>query len=409
MTPSRLLAIDMLRGIAALAVVISHLPFSWSGEMGLSGFARPALPHWMTGLSHAGASGVNLFLVLSGFCIHMQWARRGAQPNTEVSFFDFWKRRLRRLYPTYFVALAVTLIGLLVVKLPSTRPMRGIADCVGYSSLSQLIADLVLLLVLAQNLNGASARVGNNPFWSLALEEQLYFLYFPFVWVRRKYGWRAALALVVGVTLTWRTAYANNVPGSPVYWFSVGPAYWLDWVLGAIAVEVHLGHVKISKWWSSPLMLVGLVLLAVGFNPPAWNEPGVELWNFPFRSAVSDAWLSLASFVMVNLLCAIERSGRLRHNWLATRLRHVGLFSYSLYLVHVPLQGLVKQLAVKAGMQSVFGILGLRFAVSLLGGALFYWLVERFFLARTRPPSVGAPPSVPTMKRPIGSSGGYRS
>ena len=66
---SRLLAIDVLRGTAVLAVVIAHLPFSKAlaatgpDELG----AHAVLTHTQTALMDYGRYGVHLFLVISGF------------------------------------------------------------------------------------------------------------------------------------------------------------------------------------------------------------------------------------------------------------------------------------------------------------------------------------------------------
>src|SRR5262245_16646268 len=52
--------------------------------------------------------GVFLFFVISGFCIHLQWARAQASgANSTIQFGAFWKRRIRRLYPPYIIALVL--------------------------------------------------------------------------------------------------------------------------------------------------------------------------------------------------------------------------------------------------------------------------------------------------------------
>src|SRR5215218_1506288 len=103
-SPMRLRSVDALRGIAALGVVVYH-----AVEQG-----KQALPNNLLAyplrlvqfISSFGYVGVFLFFVISGFCIHLQWARtRAAGEEPDVRFAPFWKRRLRRLYPPYLIAL----------------------------------------------------------------------------------------------------------------------------------------------------------------------------------------------------------------------------------------------------------------------------------------------------------------
>ncbi len=380
---SRLLSIDMLRGLAALAVVFTHLPFSWNASTSVSqSHADAALPQWAVGLLHYGANGVNLFLVISGFCIHMQWARQ-SEMHSAVSFFDFWKRRLRRLYPPYFVALALSLFGLAVLTKVSGVQVSSLAGWFGYDSNTQFGIDLILLLLLAHNLNDASRRVGNPPFWSLALEEQLYLLYFPFLALRRKWNWTVALGVVTAVTLSWRLVFANDAQ-APGFWYFVGPARWLEWTLGALAVEAHLGKVQLHRFWRSPLSCAALLLVAMAVSPPDWYVAGEPLYQLPYGLVVRELLFSLAGFVLINFGCDLERLGKLRNRTPAQWLGEVGVFSYSLYLVHNPAQIIAKRLALQVGVRSVAGILCIRLVFSLVAGYVFYRVVELFFINRSR-------------------------
>src|SRR6476660_9088344 len=98
----RLTSIDALRGFAALGVVLYH-------AVGRADLALPrGLLQWPGFFVHSltgfGYVGVFLFFVISGFCIHLQWARaRAAGRQSQIEFGAFWKRRLRRLYPPYVI------------------------------------------------------------------------------------------------------------------------------------------------------------------------------------------------------------------------------------------------------------------------------------------------------------------
>jgi peptidoglycan/LPS O-acetylase OafA/YrhL len=252
----------------------------------------------------------------------------------------------------------------------------------GYAQTSTLILDLLLLVVLAQNLTSASSRVGNPPFWSLALEEQLYILYFPLLAIRRRLGWRWALAIVVAVTLGWR-GWRLLHPELPEQWNLLGPARWLEWTLGAVAVEAHLGRVKLPSLASS-LWVAGAALgVGVAIAPPFHAWPTI-----PGASLVNDVIFSFAGFVLVNACCRADREGRIAGNRIALAFARLGVMSYSLYLVHFPVMAVTKRFALMLGLRSVSALLACRFGAALLAAYAFFRLVESHFLNASRAKAV---------------------
>src|SRR6266550_2516962 len=93
---TRLRSIDALRGIAALGVVFYH-----AVEQGDKVLPNNPLKYPVKLLqfgSSFGYIGVFLFFVISGFCIHLQWARgRSNGQSPSIKFGSFWRRRIRRL------------------------------------------------------------------------------------------------------------------------------------------------------------------------------------------------------------------------------------------------------------------------------------------------------------------------
>jgi peptidoglycan/LPS O-acetylase OafA/YrhL len=370
----RLASIDALRGVAVLAVLLSHLPFSVS--LAPSVGKTPVVTSFGESLAFIldhGRYGVHLFLVISGFCIHMQWARR-KDAAASVDLLGFWKRRLRRLYPPYFVALAMTLAGLFVLYSISGGGAAGWWARFGYASQGQLLIDVFLLLLLMQNLNGASMRVGNAPFWTLALEEQLYMLYFPLLWLRRVWSWRAALIVCGVVTVGWRSLRPVLPEDLASPWLALGPSRWFEWALGAVAVEAYLGNITLPRVWSS-LWFAGAwfgVALAVLDVPIVLGYPRIL--------PIEDLLFGVAFFIVVNW-AASQRLGATRATaWLAA----VGVFSYSLYLTHEPVMVAAKQLGLRFGL-GVAGTTVLRVLVPIACAWIFHRLVERKFMTASRP------------------------
>src|SRR4030095_10447 len=106
--PARLRSIDALRGVAAMGVVLYHA--DQGGKILPDNFLQYPVKLIQL-VSSFGYIGVFLFFVISGFCIHLQWARAHATgAHTTISFGAFWKRRIHRLYPPYIIALALYLV-----------------------------------------------------------------------------------------------------------------------------------------------------------------------------------------------------------------------------------------------------------------------------------------------------------
>jgi peptidoglycan/LPS O-acetylase OafA/YrhL len=92
-TPTRLVEVDALRGVAALAVVLFH--YTWRfGEL-FPGHYQPAFSF------STGYYGVNLFFIISGFVIFMT-LERTQRPM------DFVVSRFSRLFPSFWVAIGLT-------------------------------------------------------------------------------------------------------------------------------------------------------------------------------------------------------------------------------------------------------------------------------------------------------------
>lgn len=135
---SRVLELDALRGLAAVAVVLFHFTTRYDQLLGHAEPLSWSLP-W-------GHYGVDLFFMLSGYVILMSLERsRGAV--------HFAWGRLTRLYPSYWVAAAFTFIVVTMIGLPGQEVSLG---------------DALLNVTMIQSLLGASHIDG--AYWSLQAE-----------------------------------------------------------------------------------------------------------------------------------------------------------------------------------------------------------------------------------------------
>jgi peptidoglycan/LPS O-acetylase OafA/YrhL len=320
--PTRLRSIDALRGIAALGVVFYHAVDKTNNVVpsGLLKYPVRLLQY----ASSFGYIGVFLFFVISGFCIHLQWARAQAsgQPS-QIEFGAFWKRRLRRLYPPYVITLVLFFtITALSVGLNVTR---------------FFIYDTVLHLLMLHNLDPRTCYSINGVFWTLAIEEQLYLAYFLLLFLRRRWGWGPTLFLCLAARAGWmifsHVVWLKTGIGVPVP--EAAASHWFTWALGAIAVEAWFGLVKLPKWTSN--LTLGAVLIvaasAVSNLLPAISKDTV--WHDFSWFLMHPMW-GIGFFIVVNRTVLAE-DGWLRNFRLPSVISlfaTLGVFSYSIYLTH---------------------------------------------------------------------------
>ena len=319
-----MLTLDAMRGGAALAVVTYHAlgvapqtaTFGWESW----------LPRLTEYLVHYAFAGVYLFFVISGFCIHLHWAKTRAAgvEKPVIKFAQFWKRRVRRLYPPYFVALALYL-----VYSAYQTPINITGS---------YIWDVVLHLFMLHNLDPRTTYSINGAFWTLAVEEQLYLAYFLLLFLRIRYGWTKTLLVCFSARVVWLilSRGLSEPLGFHIPVTESAATNWFIWALGALSVEAALGLIKLPRWCFQ-ISVGGLALgcaMALAQLLPMVDQTGLihDLgWLL-----MHPAW-AIGFFILVNYSVAAEqrwRQQRSRVPRLITALAFVGLFSYSLYLIH---------------------------------------------------------------------------
>ena len=184
-----MLTLDAMRGVAAVAVVTYHA-LGVAPQTALSGWEW-WLPQITAFSVHFAYAGIYLFFVISGFCIHLFWARARAAgvEKPVVNFLSFWKRRVRRLYPPYFVALVLYLCYI-AYKTP--------VEVTGF-----YVWDVVLHMFMLHNVDLNTTYTINGAFWTLAIEEQLYLAYFLLLFLRIRFGWAKTLVLCFSARVVW--------------------------------------------------------------------------------------------------------------------------------------------------------------------------------------------------------------
>jgi len=109
-----LYSLDILRGVAALAVVLWHWNFFFS--LGTENIQRQDMPLYdsLSILYTSGHFSVDLFFCLSGFVFCWLYADRISEKR--ISAYDFFVFRFSRLYPIYIVSIFFIIINQIIIK-----------------------------------------------------------------------------------------------------------------------------------------------------------------------------------------------------------------------------------------------------------------------------------------------------
>jgi peptidoglycan/LPS O-acetylase OafA/YrhL len=295
--------IDGLRGVAVLTVLISHIALHAQNM-------NPLLYH----ILQEGSHGVDLFFVLSGFCLAYPalkaWRLRDA---VQFDVASYAAKRIVRILPPFYLATGMLLVIALAVRL------SGHAGTLTIPSPGDLLRSLVFLDLHNHLINGS--------FWTLMVEFRWYFL-FPvalMVWFRSPRAFFAlAAACVILYTLT--RARGLDVGTLPAFLF------------GIVAADLHLGmHVRPDlaravRRFALPLAIV-CAGIGIAYEGTAMI-PGFEGADVAWAYQPTILGWQLATFLFVvaaGALSSVQRLLNLR------ALVATGIASYAIYLVHEPI------------------------------------------------------------------------
>ncbi len=321
----RVAYIDGLRAVAVLLVVAHHAVVASAAA------PRSALENL---LKH-GNHGVDLFFVLSGFCL--SYPTISALRHQGAGVFDtarYAAHRIVRIVPPYWIAYVVILAFFVtILKLGFGRP-----DAMPYYySTSDFLKQLFFIDVHTQFLNGS--------FWTLPIEFRWYFV-FPlllYVWIR----WRAVFLLIALTALC--LSYA---PGSLLDVQAL-PAF----MSGIIAAELCVRRTHLGPWPAIATAAFG-ALAFVTTHSNGWHDGFNPSWYL----------CAFALVVWAGSSEALERLLSLR------AIAFVGVTSYSIYLMHQPVLAFLEEFGVNRWLAALAGV----------GVGIAFWaLAERPFMSKS--------------------------
>ncbi len=298
----RVYELDGLRGLAGLMVVFSH----YFGEV----------THGVRG-TNFGWVGVDIFFVLSGFLIGKLILEK---KNCTNFFTVFYVRRFWRIVPSYMITLVVVSALLLIV--PATW-----ADA---DHPLPLWTYFTFLQVFSMATTGSVGVHWLSPTWTLAVEEHFY-LVVPalIVFTPRRY---LANILLAGVPMAIGLRVA-------VFHYEILPSMWAlvllpfraDLLICGLLAALALQSDTI-KWdrYLSWIRLAPLAALQAMFFARLMSDALSQICGPLFMG------IGIASFILVLVLGAPEAE-----RFKSRLLQQIGDNTYSLYLVHLPVLGLM--------------------------------------------------------------------
>lgn len=354
-------ALDGLRTLAVVAVVLYHLNLTWA---------------------QGGLLGVTIFFVLSGYLITRLLLNEVAKTG-RIDLKSFWIRRIRRLFPAVVTVVVVTC---------------ALCTIFNHVMLTKMRPDILPSLLffnnwwqIAQNVSYFNALGDPSPlthFWSLAIEEQFYLIWpllllaMVSMHVSKPNTRRVVLGLAAASALAMMVLYNPAADPSRVYYgtdtrvFSLLLGAWMAFIpdrdLAPVRLAHRLGLNRLSRaakhgknaedkpskkvdesadtalaqpsalvrFWSSPasidvLGVVGLVGLAAM----------VALTNgytaFQYRGGT----LLCSILTLMVIAACVQPQGMVARALSAEPLVWIGKRSYSIYLWHYPLLLLMNPVA----------------------------------------------------------------
>jgi peptidoglycan/LPS O-acetylase OafA/YrhL len=293
---SRLAVLDGLRGIAALAVVIEHL-------RNMLFPASLVWPVWT--YVNLGRAGVMLFFLISGFVIPLSLERSG-------SLAKFWHSRIFRLFPAYWLTIAVSLIsfafGISVIDPAIAAQLRT-----GHG-LWPMLANLAMVqfFVGVHDFRGV--------FWTLDLELVFYLVIsalFLLKWNRDVVRLTYASAILLALSGLASLALHHRLPIG-------GLTLVLVTSVGLLAYRLREGQIS-PRQTLAPIVAFSAALLFAAWVGYVRLAKG-QATDVPFPALLTSYALSMAVFWSACQWGKILQSPAMA--WL-------GRISYSVYLLHV--------------------------------------------------------------------------
>ena len=337
--------IDGLRAIAVISVIIYHAGF----ELNIGDEVYQLLP--------GGFLGVDIFYVISGYLISYLILEK--INSNSFSFSDFYERRARRLLPTLFTVIAISIFAGSLFMMPNQfKDLSG-------SAISSLFFLSNFWFFITDNYFADSSLL--KPLlhtWSLSIEEQFYLIFPPLIYFLYKNNLRYTkllfFSLILGSLLfsSLGSVYFSNLN------FYMLPSRIWELGVGIFLAYHHVNQKIVVKKTFNNLILflaIAFIILPLIFFNSSTPHPSI-LTSFTVIGTAIIIFYNTENCIIKNILSSKLFVG-------------TGLISYSLYLWHYPVFAFKK---IKSQTLSEFDKIESIFLIITLSVISYYFIEKPF-------------------------------
>lgn len=291
--------IDILRAVAILIVFSVHFHGGIFPRAHGRGIAPDTAFRFLLIQVHPA---VVLFIVISGLGIRLSQRARSS-----FSVFHFYWRRFWRIYPPYLIAL---------FTLAFMQHSAG--------------SDVLAHVLLVHNFWMHLITSINGPFWTLALEWQIYLLYPVLLFLHGKYGSKVTFSIllalhIVSFAAVWGMQRAQlRLPVEILDAKQLPTTLWLTWYNGLLVADRLIDKKPVT--WARRGILLAMVCLV-----PATRQYSLLL---PLAGPVDGIIMSLLVEEFLHARLPASRFG----GWFGKWFGLIGVCSYSFYLYFDPIR-----------------------------------------------------------------------
>ncbi|WP_022755102.1 acyltransferase family protein [Butyrivibrio fibrisolvens] len=350
----RMLGVNALKGIAAYCIALMFHPLT-------VGFTtNDRLPfdqiYFIGFIERNGWMSVELFLMISGFLFWIRYSEKIAQGN--MSFSEFLKKRIVRIFPTMWLAMLITVVlQLIYIKI------TGQWFIIHNNSLMELIFSFGGME------NFWTPQSWNAPAWTISLLITCWTIFFYVVQKSGGVTSRQICSCIVLIMIGITIVFSPPEKYYPLINTTFARGYISFFAGGIIGIIYMKYGLPMLKHVGTVMVLVNIIFWGL-----FWISDGAINWEPCGVTVPLIVWTTVLIITLVNKAIIKLLS--------TAPFQYLGNISFSLYLMNFPLEIIIKIIEIKGHIQidysSGWFLLFNSIYQILVGGAVYYLYELRF-------------------------------